>query len=394
MTSSNLYSKLYDHLDDLPKKRALELCSGHLKGSWSSVTEDDISVTVHQGGLLNRIFLCCNNKSKETVIIRLYGGKMPNSHILKSIGIEGEVLIFHLMSVNEIGPKLLGVFDGGRIEEYKKGSHTLNDEDLMNNEVIACIAKKLARVHGMEVPINKKPRDFIKIAREFFSKHWSSYLGIEQYQKDKSFLQDLSEKDRELIRIACEFDWIEIIKFYEEIVPLIKTKIVFSLHDLDKSNILVSPAEEGDEKVTLIDYEFAGYSSRGYHFRHRRIYGSLLMKGLNLFEREVPYPTEEARRFFIKCYLHEGKRCWKEFHESLDNENNLLLEAEVYDGLYDVFYRGFLTTNQKRLRKIHPGIGFGRFILEFQERKERINQLLKVNNMTDKVLKNSDDNFQ
>ena len=241
MTSSNLFSKLYDHLDDLPKKRALELCSGHLKGSWSSLTEDDIEVTVHEGGLLNRIFLCSNNKSKETVIIRLYGGKMPNSHMLKSIGIEGEVLIFHLMSVNRIGPKLLGVFDGGRIEEYMKGSHTLDEDDLMNNEVIACIAKKLARVHAMEVPIDKRPRDF------------------------------------------------------------------------------------------------------------------------------------------IKCYLHEGNRCWKKFDESLDNENNLLLEAEVYDGLYDLFYRGFLTTHQKRLRKKHPGIRFGRFIVEFQERKQRIYQLLKIN---------------
>ena len=390
MTSSNLFSKLYDHLDDLPKKLALELCSGHLKGSWSSVTEDDIEVTVVEGGLVNRIFLCSNNRSNEKVIIRLYGGKMPNSNILKSIGIEGEVLIFHLMSVNEIGPKLLGVFDGGRIQDYMEGSHTLSNEDLMNNEVIASIAKKLARVHGMEVPIDKRPRDFIKSAREFFSKHWSSYLRIEQFQKDKLFLQDLSDQDRELIRISCECDWIQIIKFYEEIVPLFKTKIVFSLNDLDKSNTLVSPAKKGDDKVTLIDYEFAGYNSRGcdigYHFRHRRIDSSLLVKGINAFEHQLAYPTEDARRFFIKCYLDEGRRCWKEFHESLDNENNLLLEAEVYDGLYNLFYRGFLMTNEKKLTKKHPGISFGRFILEFQERKERIHKLLKINKVTDIVL--------
>jgi len=43
-----------------------------------------------------------------------------DKHLLKNNGIPGEVLMYHLISDINVGPKILGVFSGGRIEEYQE----------------------------------------------------------------------------------------------------------------------------------------------------------------------------------------------------------------------------------------------------------------------------------
>ena len=47
----------FNFADDLSKKRTLEVCSSHLQGSWSSLTQDDIDLNVIQTGFVNRLFL-------------------------------------------------------------------------------------------------------------------------------------------------------------------------------------------------------------------------------------------------------------------------------------------------------------------------------------------------
>ena len=163
---------------NLPKRRALELCSNHFGQSWNKITEEDIDLSVIRGGFCNQIFLCHNKKSKDKVLIRLYGGRMGNLNNQKHIGLEGEVLIFHLMDKCGIGPKLLGVFDGGRIEEFIEGANTLSDEDCVNNEKMGSFAKKLATMHSQNIPFSKKPRDMIKIIRSNILGCWDNYKEL------------------------------------------------------------------------------------------------------------------------------------------------------------------------------------------------------------------------
>ena len=163
--------QLFDHANDLSKTKALDLISSHLRGSWSSIQEHDIEVSVIQAGFVNRIFLCQNKKSNEKVLVRLYGGKIieNSNNILRNVGLEGEVFTFHLMDVYGIGPRLLGVFDGGRIEGYIEGCNTLSNKDIANEIIMGALAKKLAKIHSLKIAFNKNPKDFIAIITDQIS---------------------------------------------------------------------------------------------------------------------------------------------------------------------------------------------------------------------------------
>ena len=197
--------------NDLDKERALDLCSSHLQGNWTSLTENDIDLNAIESGFVNRLFLCHNKKSNEKVIIRLYGGKIfkaENMNIIRHIGLEGEVLIFHLMHVNGIGPELLGVFDGGRIEEYLEGGHTLSNDDLKNDDVTTAMASKLAKMHSLEMPFNKNPKDLINIIRTRITQHWEHFKEV---VRENQLPEGSPKEFMELAESCYSFDWMELI---------------------------------------------------------------------------------------------------------------------------------------------------------------------------------------
>lgn len=80
------------------------------------------------GGMANRVFrvklkpeLAKQVKNAEPieVIVRLYGTEMlKNLDAPKMLGDAGEILVFYIASQNNLGPKLIGVHDKCRIEEY------------------------------------------------------------------------------------------------------------------------------------------------------------------------------------------------------------------------------------------------------------------------------------
>lgn len=71
-------------------------------------------------------------------------------------GIITESVIFTLLSERKLGPKLHGVFPGGRIEEYISARPLLTKE-LADPTLSLMIAEKLGQIHTMQVPISKEP---------------------------------------------------------------------------------------------------------------------------------------------------------------------------------------------------------------------------------------------
>ena len=371
---------LFDHAKDLSKKTALELCSSHLKGVWEISTEDDIDLNVIQAGFVNRIFLCHNKKSNEKVIIRLYGGKIMEKlggemgTMLRSIGIEGEVLMFHLMDVNGIGPKLLGVFDGGRIEKYLEGAHQLSNDDCATPEIMALFARKLAKLHSLKAPLTKTPKDFIRIIRSNFEKHWPSYL---QFMAEREYPPNTTEEMKQAAQCAMNYDFFKLIDWFAETLPSVKTRVVLSHNDMNRANCMVDPNKSGDDKLTLLDFELCGYNHRGcdigHHFKNRSIDVQKFTEGKNAFDSVIPYPSEEERRHFIRAYLEVAKESYDDFDESLDNKDQLLLEAEFYGGIYAMFITSFMITSVEQFKDvipIHPGVMIAYFIQDFEDRKK------------------------
>ena len=379
---SNVIKEMFfNFADDLSKERALDLCSSHLQGSW---TEDCIDLNAIDAGFVNRLFLCHNKKSNEKVLIRLYGGKTSKDFsIMRNFGLEGEVLISHLMHVNGIGPGLLGVFDGGRIEEYLEGGHTLSQDDLKNNEVTSSMAHKLAKMHSLEMPLNKNPKDFISITRKSVTKDLEHFNEVVMERK----LPEGSPKEfQELVQSCYSFDWMQLIDWFEKTLPSIKSRSVFSHNDMNLANFMVFPNKSGDDKITFLDFEMSGYNYRGgdigNHFKNRQVdVKKFTEEGGNTLDIGISYPSEEERRLFIREYLKVAIKSYSPVDEKIDNEDHLLLEAEFYGGLQYLFGISFLMPQVDIIFHtgfpLHPGVMMGGIIRDLEERKRNVIDLLE-----------------
>ena len=75
----------------------------------------------YRGGLSNRVYTCENlaGGDPEKVLLRFYGGNLidetdPGRALPKA----SEVLIYCKMGELGLGPKIFGIFEGGRVEEF------------------------------------------------------------------------------------------------------------------------------------------------------------------------------------------------------------------------------------------------------------------------------------
>lgn len=107
----------------------------------------------------------------DKVLLRIYFNPETESHLV------AESVIFTLLSERHLGPKLYGVFSGGRLEEYipvhlcfaiiplgsvyilllMLQSRPLSWKELALPEMSSKIAQRLVQVHQLEVPIWKEP---------------------------------------------------------------------------------------------------------------------------------------------------------------------------------------------------------------------------------------------
>jgi len=87
------------------------------------------------------------------VLLRLYG-QVHGERALE--GLITESVIFTLLSERKLGPKLHGVFPGGRIEEYVPARPLLTKE-LADPTLSLLIAEKMGQIHTMQIPISKEP---------------------------------------------------------------------------------------------------------------------------------------------------------------------------------------------------------------------------------------------
>ncbi|CAG2181057.1 unnamed protein product, partial [Oppiella nova] len=98
-----------------------EMCRAFLGGQWDHISSDEIVIKILSGGYSNQLYYCSLpdkvqslNGEPQDVVLRFYG--QPNND-----GDDYKVtdsLITMLLSERRLGPKLYGVFAGGRLEEY------------------------------------------------------------------------------------------------------------------------------------------------------------------------------------------------------------------------------------------------------------------------------------
>jgi len=296
--------------DKAVRDKAHKICCEQLGGAWLKISPSEMSFTPVTGGMSNLLYCCSlpesiqlENGEPNQVLLRLYGEASRNSDMSL------QLQIFELLSSRELGPKLYGNFDDGRLEEFLPAS-SLTCEELMNRDISSIIARKLATVHSLDVPNMDKNNTWIMDRFTEWLQFIESHRQLPDYPS--GFLRDSTRK---VAKTLMEIDFAKEIKFMSKVFEGTKSPIVFSHNDLHQGNILLTkPTKKRphlERRIILIDFEYCSYNYRGYdianHFSEW------------CFEYDTPeyphfalymdrFPSKDIQREFIRNYLDQKRR--------------------------------------------------------------------------------------
>ncbi|XP_050302376.1 choline/ethanolamine kinase [Anthonomus grandis grandis] len=313
---------------DTPEMRevAARICRDYLHGAWRKVTAEDIGFKHISGGLSNLLYHISlptdlyesyytkkhHSQEPKEVLIRIYGQTHGEGALEALIT---ESVIFTLLSERGLGPKLHGIFPGGRIEQYINARPLLNKE-LADEKLSVKIAEKMAALHSMEVPLYKEPTWL-----------WNT-IGRWLKTCDKKLKGDIPEFVVTLLR---DVDLKSEAKWLRKRLEVENSPVVFCHNDMQEGNILMSMDQdkennaEEDPELVIIDFEYCSYNYRGFDIANHFMEWVYDYKEDNypyFRENRSNYPSETQRLTFIKSYLHA--------RGSKENPKKILKEVEIF----------------------------------------------------------------
>ncbi|GLV36965.1 uncharacterized protein CBL_02202 [Carabus blaptoides fortunei] len=283
------------------REMAARICRDYLHGAWKSVTAQNVGFKHISGGLSNWLYhvwlpeslkdKMASSTGPSEVLIRVYG-QMHGERAIESLITES--VIFTLLSERGLGPRLHGVFPGGRIEEYI-AARPLKTKELADRDLSAQIATKMAAIHRMEVPLNKEPRWL-----------WDT-MQRWQITSQAKLAEDKVPQHAEFLK---EFNFAKELSWLKKIIGLQPSPVVFCHNDFQEGNILMEEENNNQEqpKLVLIDFEYCSYNYRGFDIANHLLewtYDYTTPEPPYYSEMTTNYPTEMQRLHFIQNYLSE-----------------------------------------------------------------------------------------
>lgn len=331
------------------KEKTHVVCARFLGGAWKTVSHEDMKINRVKGGMSNMLFLCRLTENHppiknepDKVLLRVYFNPETESHLV------AESVIFTLFSERHLGPKLYGIFSGGRLEEYIP-SRPLTCTEISYPNMANKIAKRLARVHQLDVPIWKEP-DYICDALD----RWLNQLrltpsGSSDFIMPQKYLEWAPEK------ISCD-DLLHEIENLRSLIVHSQSFVTFCHNDLQEGNILLPKGSSGnirlqsstevygdggqsnslsafnpmDLRLVLIDFEYASYNYRGFDFANHFVEYSINYDVDHApFYEILPerFPTEEQMLEFMYSYEREANP--KVSEEQLHERGKKMIEETV-----------------------------------------------------------------
>ncbi|PNX96587.1 choline/ethanolamine kinase [Trifolium pratense] len=169
------------------------------------------------------------------VLVRIYG---EGTNIFFDRA--NEIRTFEFISKNGQGPRLLGRFSQGRVEEFIR-ARTLSAPDMRDPTVSALIASKMKEFHDLEMPGPKNVYLWDRL------RNWlSEARRLSSPKEVKTFHLDIMDKEISLL---------------EKELSVSPNRIGFCHNDLQYGNIML---DEVTNSVTIIDYEYASYNPVAY----------------------------------------------------------------------------------------------------------------------------------
>ncbi|KAJ7973999.1 Choline kinase [Quillaja saponaria] len=240
---------------------------------------DALEVIPLKGAMTNEVFQVNwptkNGDVLRKVLVRIYG-----EGVELFFRREDEVRAFECMSKHGQGPRLLGRFAAGRVEEFIH-ARTLSAVDLRDPEISALVAVKVREFHNLRMP---GPKNVVLWER------------MRNWLREAKYLCSLKETN-----IFCLDNLDGEINMLEKKLYRADQEIGFCHNDLQYGNIMI---DEETRTITLIDYEYASYNPVAYDIANH------FCEMAANYHSDTPhvldyskYPGVEERQRFVHNYL-------------------------------------------------------------------------------------------
>ncbi|XP_030243846.1 choline/ethanolamine kinase isoform X3 [Drosophila navojoa] len=172
------------------------------------------------------------------VLLRIYG-QTHGDHALETMITES--VVFALLSERNFGPKLHGIFPGGRIEQYIP-ARTLATTELGDARISMKIAEKMGEIHSLNIPMSKEPDWIWNCMDRWLASLDSIVKGKIESKPNSTVLQ----KQRELMR---SIDYVQEIAWLRSVIEAGDYPVVFCHNDLQEGNILLRQSSNGSDRT-------------------------------------------------------------------------------------------------------------------------------------------------
>ncbi|KAK6191601.1 hypothetical protein SNE40_003246 [Patella caerulea] len=279
-------------------------CQDSIGGIWSKIGPEDFILERINGGLSNYLYLCYLSpglkplgNEPDRVMLRIYGHIAKTS---KSFVIFNSV-VFAILSEKDLGPKLYGIYPTGRLEEYIP-TRPLKRTDLCKPKIIKLIAKKLAELHSLDMPLCKEPRWLRETICGWIKEIQNNTCTNSGHPEHKTYIRKLDSYN-----IEEEFNTMI------NICSKVESPVVFCHNDLQEGNVLhMEGSENPSRELTVIDWEYCSYNYRGFdignHFCEWA-YGYENPNAPFFSYTAEGYPSREQQYSFFKEYLKASGEC-------------------------------------------------------------------------------------
>lgn len=286
-----------------------------LAANWGDVFDgNELQVIRLKGAMTNQVFqIKWPTKMEDVsrkVVVRIYG-----EGVEVFFDRDDEIRTFEFMSKQGQGPRLLGRFPTGRIEEFIH-ARTLSASDLRDPEISALIASKMKEFHGLDMPGPKdirlwdRLRNWLRVAK-----------GFSAPEEAKAFCLDTLEEE---------------IPILEKELSRAHQRIGFCHNDLQYGNIMI---DEETNSITIIDYEYASYNPVAFDVANH------FCEMAADYHTETPhildfskYPGLEERQRFVHIYLSASgdEPSDVEVEQLLQDVEKCTLASHLFWGLWGI----------------------------------------------------------
>lgn len=333
--------------------KALRLISSFLDQEWRRANVRDVRVERIAGGLMNTLHLVSRNNASvqepSAVLVRHFGlsGKPEEpTETSLTLSTAQQTLVYWEMGRRGWGPKVYGLFPGGRVEEYIP-SHALTAAEACQSDIIRDVARSYARFHSLDLPLRRD--NFTRVV-EVFSK--AATAKRDEVLTTLSAIEGPQAKSYSTT--FANIDWTSELQWIFSLFAKHNSRTTLTHLDANYLNILVKdtllePAsydkQNAEPRTMLIDYETTTYGPRGLdiggHFNERQYAYNQSHTGTQLSGYR-PHSISE-QRLFCSAYLDETRRLGVELDDEQDTVEHLLLEAEI-GRMYQILLTNLMCT--------------------------------------------------